>query len=186
MLTGDDFTGIKSQIVLLIGQLVILFFCIFYMGNYYNENIYPEKRAKEIFQQTNCFILSKKMSTISYHFTQHYRADFLISYNVGGTQYNRWVSGNGLDMEFGPNVANQERFLTQYAVGGTYPCWYDPDAPSTAVLNMRLNWLSTFPLIIPSVIGIIVLYYLLENIFDIAGAMIIRARERKERDEQSH
>ena len=39
------------------------------------------------------------MGTISYHFTPHYRADFLISYGVQDVQYTRWVSGNGLDNE---------------------------------------------------------------------------------------
>ncbi len=172
------FTQTGSLIALLIGQLIVLFICAGFINHVYTYNILPDKQAKENYIEDNCFIISKRLNTAG-HVIHKYRADFLISYNVNGVQYNRWVSGNGLDISFSDNQGVQEDILSQFDVGGTYPCWYNPGNPQLSILVLRHNWLSTFPLMVPSVIGVIVLYYFLKNVFGLIMIARMRTRETK-------
>jgi hypothetical protein len=169
----------RNRIALLAGQFIALILCIIYIEYIYFANILPDKRAKENYQQTDCFLIAKQLNSKGKWVTR-YRADFLISYNVGGVQYSRWVAGNGLDMSYSSNQAEQTRILAQFVTGEAYPCWYDSNEPERAILVMRHNWLSTFPLLLPSVIGVIVLYYLILNLIQLAGFARMRKRERLE------
>jgi hypothetical protein len=173
-----DFTRVSSRLALLLVQFLILIMCVGYMEYTYTVNILPDKAVKENFTQVDCYLMTKRLSTAG-HVIHGYRADFLISYNVGGTQYNRWVSGNGLDASFTSNLNEQEDLLTQYEVGATYPCYYDPNNPQLAILVLRHNWLSTFPLMIPSVVALIVFYYFLKNLFFLLALARTTARNRK-------
>ena len=171
-----DFTQTRSRIALLIGQCIVLIMCIAYIEYIYTANILPDKEAKESYRQVDCVLISKQLSTRG-HLIHTYRADFLVSYNVGGVQYNRWVSGNGLDASFTQNEQEQEDILSQYEIGGTYPCWYNPTNPQLSILVLRHNWLSTFPLLVPSVVATIMLYYILKNLFQIIGTATVKTRE---------
>jgi hypothetical protein len=157
-----------SRITLLVGQFIVLLVCLSYVHYVYTFNILPDKEAKEDYKESSCFLISKKLS-MKGRFIQSYRADFLISYNVNGVQYNRWVSGNGLDISFSKDQAAQKNILSQFDVGGTYPCWFNPDNPSLAVLVLRYNWLSTFPLMIPFIIIVIVFYYFIKNLYTLTS-----------------
>ncbi|OGT58338.1 MAG: hypothetical protein A3F14_03470 [Gammaproteobacteria bacterium RIFCSPHIGHO2_12_FULL_43_28] len=148
---------------MLLGQLIVLAICFISISYLYLVNIRPDRQVKASFLQTDCFLISKKLSKQG-HLLNEYRADFLISYNVNGTQFNRWVSGNGFDTKFTRDLASQQRILSQYQVGQSYPCWYDPKAPQISVLVMRHNWLSSFPMIVPFVICAMVLYYFLTTL----------------------
>lgn len=172
-----------KQILLLLGQCIILAVCFFYVQRLYVTNILPDKTAKEIFQQTDCFVVSKKLEAKG-RFIHLYRADFLISYNVDGIQYNRWVSGNGLDQSFSNDQFGQQKILSQFDVGSTYPCWYNPLDPKIAIIVLRHHWLSTSPLLVPAVIALIVFYYLVKNLFQlIEMASVTRRDIRKEKNE---
>lgn len=171
-----DFEKTGSRVFLLMGQFFVLLFCFLYIDYVYLTNIRPDKLAKETFQETQCFVVNKKLSAKG-HLTHKFRADFLISYNVNGVQYNRWVSGNGLDMSFSGNGTEQGDMLAQYEVGNTYPCWYSPDNPQIAVLVMRHSWTSMFPLLVPAVIGAILLYYFLKNLAQLTGMATVKTRE---------
>lgn len=164
MWSKDFWQRIEGRIVLFIGQFIVLVACLSYIAYHYNFDVLPDKLAKRKFHETNCFITSKKLSAHG-SFFRTYRADFLISYNVNSVQYNRWVSGNGLDTSYTQNESEQEDILSQFDVGRMYHCWYDPDNPQLSILVPRHNWLSIFPLILPAIIGIIVLYYALKSLF---------------------
>ena len=168
-----DFTQTGSRLLLLLGQCLIIVVCLAYIHYIYSANILPDKRAKETFKETACFLISKRLSAHGKIFTK-YRADFLISYRVQGEQYNRWVSGNGLDMAFHDNEAAEEDVLSQYDVGGSYPCFYDPGYPQISLLVVRHNWLSTFPLMVPSVIILITFYFLIKNSYHLFHAATIK------------
>lgn len=168
-----DLTRTGSRLALLSGQFIILLICIGTIQFIYSGDINPDKRAKETFQETHCFLVSKKLSTRG-HFIRTYRADFLINYNVNGVQYNRWVSGNGLDASFTRNQAEQKNILSQYQAGSSYLCHSDPKNPQKTLLILRHNWLSIFPLILPSVITIIVLYYFLKNLLLLSGRIRLK------------
>ena len=169
----------ENRAMLLIGQIIVLLICVGYVDYFYYKNIYPDKRAKEMFQQTTCTLLNKKLNIQQDQTDElRYRADFLVSYVVAGTQYKRWVSGNGLNTIFTERRVPKEEVLSRFTVGGTYACWYDPDNPSVAILVMRHYWFSTFPLIFPALIGVITFYFFLTNILDLLGDAIVRFREK--------
>lgn len=175
-----DLSHFGTRVVLFIGQFLFLLVCILYLDFIYITNILPDKRAKETFQQTQCFVISKKLS-VRGQLLHKFRSDFLISYNVNGVQYNRWVSGNGLDLSFGRNASDQEDILSKYDVGGTYPCWYDAKNAQVAILVGRTNWISTYPILVPAAAGIIILYFFVKNLFHILRTSKIKVRERRSR-----
>ena len=162
----------------LFGQLFILFVCIAYVQHVYFTNILPDKMAKESFLQTSCFLISKKLADKG-HLVHRYRADFLVSYHVNGVQYNRWVSGNGLDRSYSKTSAGKEDLLAQYDVGKSYPCWYDPDSPQSIVMVMRRDWFSILPIIVPLAVGVLTLYYCLKSFFHVIDSLIVRSRKRQ-------
>lgn len=149
----------------LIGQLIVLLLCLTYIGYSYFVDIIPDKAIKQHFQSTTCFLTSKRLTSHGFFLFRRYRAEFLITYNVNGVQYNRWVSGNGLDNELTRNESEQEDLLSQFEVGRTYQCWYDADNPHISILVPRHNWVSIFPLMIPATIGVIALYFVLRSLF---------------------
>jgi hypothetical protein len=171
------FTQTGSRIALLIGQVIVLLACVTYIEFVYTTNILPDKEAKESYNEASCFVISKRLNAQG-QFAENYRADFLISYNVNRVQYNHWVSGNGLDMKFTQNRTGQEKILSRFDVGGTYPCWFNPKNPEVSILVLRHNWLSTFPLMIPSVISLIIIYYLMKNLFELISVASILLKNR--------
>lgn len=160
---SNNAKSISIQLALLLGQLLILLCSLYYIFYVYVSDIRPDKIANDTFQETNCFIIDKKLNSKRDAYYK-YRADFLINYNVSGVQYNRWVSANGLDESFQHSKNNQQKILNQYTTGETYPCFYNPENPETALLIRRYNWASTFPLFIPSVVIVIMLFYILDTI----------------------
>jgi hypothetical protein len=154
------------EIALIMGQLLIFIFCLVYIGRVYQTNIWPDKHVNDNYNQTNCLILNSHLAT-SYSLVNKYRADFLINYSVNAMGYNQWVTGNGLDLTFASSKSSQEKILTKYTIGASYPCWYDPKDPRRVVLVLRHNWLSTLPLIIPLGVSMIMLYSLLMSLFKI-------------------
>lgn len=166
----------SSQIFWFVGQCIVLLACVAFIEFIYYNNIYPDKHVKESFTQTTCTVQQKQLS-IKGHIFETYRADYLLNYIVNANSYAAWATANGLDRGFSSDRATQEALLEQYDVGGAYPCWYDPDSPSIVVLVLRHNWSSTFPLIVPSVVALIMLFYLSITVFKFFGLVSIRTRE---------
>lgn len=158
-----EFNKTLLRIFLLLGQLLVLVFCIVYIDYIFITNIRPDQYASQNFVKTDCFIMSKKLSTTD-TYVRRYRADFLINYHANGVQYNRWVSGNGLDMTYSLSNSTEEQSLSDYENGSNYTCWYDPKNPEVALLVMRRNWYVTLPLIIPAVVGVISFFLVLKNV----------------------
>jgi len=158
-----DRTEIGRRMMLLLGQFLVLIICISALNYAYHMNINPDRQVIASYVKTECFLLSKKLTTKD-RFVHLYRADFRISYTVDNVQYTKWVSGNGLDNSFTRHAVEQENILSQFEDGGTYPCWYNPDDPGSVVLLVRKNWTSTFPLIVPTVIFVFVFYYFIKSV----------------------
>lgn len=170
------FSGRK--LFLFIGQFIVLLLCIWYIEFIYYTNIYPDKIVNDTYEQTDCTIINKVLSE-RHKLIHGYRADFLVNYGVGNMSYTQWVSGNGLDRSFTSNRVSQETLLSQFDIGVTYPCWYDPKVPQVVVIVLRHNWASTVPLLVPSFVALVMIYYLGKNIFDFLGETTIKVRERK-------
>ncbi len=166
------------------GQLVILIICIGFIEFIYYGNIYPDKLVKESFEETNCRLVSKNLTTVG-RVLHRYRADFLLNYTVGNTSYQNWASGNGLDRSFSTDQDLQQEELDQFEENGIYPCWYNPEAPQIIVLVLRHSWSSTFPLFIPSVIALIMIYYIARGIYEFLAVTSVKTRERVRRRKQN-
>ncbi len=178
MLKGFVARAIENHFILLIGQLLVLLICLIYINHFYYENIYPDKRAKEVFQQASCLLLNKTLNSQKMGDDYRYRIDFLVRYTVNNRQYTRIVSGNGLNVLFTERREPKEEMMSRYAIGNSYTCWYDPENPSIAILVMRHYWFSTFPLIFPSIIAVIVFYFFIINFLDVLSDVIMRFRKK--------
>lgn len=165
-----------SRIGLLLGQALLLLLCFGYIEYVYYSNLRPDKHIKNAFKPTTCTIIKKRLSEKG-RVVRKYRADFLISYDIKNATYNRWVSGNGLDMSYSQNKANQETLLQQFDIKQVYPCRYNPNLPQIAILVERHNWLAILPLTVPALIGIIVLYYFFQNVFTITTRVSTKTKK---------
>jgi hypothetical protein len=171
---------ISGKALLYIAQIIIFFLCLGYMDAVYNNNILPDKLVDDDFTQTTCTVMAKELGTKG-RMGHHYRANFLISYTANGSNYQTWVTGNGLDQSYFREREAQEETLSQYDIGGSYPCWYSPQTPQLAVLVLRHDWASTLPLLVPTVIAIISLYYIIKGALQFFGFIKLKAAEKKKR-----
>lgn len=161
-MSNADLKNLGKKIFKLLVQFLILLAAFIYIDYIYFSNILPDQHVRESFRETECLLLSKKLSTKGKIFRRA-RAEFLVSYHANGAQYNRWVSGNGLDMFYTMNIASQEQMLAEYQNGRKYPCWYNPDNAESAVLALRHSWFSLYFLLVPSLAGLIALILFLRN-----------------------
>lgn len=157
---GFQQTG--NRVLFMLGQFFVLISCIIYIDYIYLTNIRPDQTAKLTFRQTECFIMSKKLSSKG-KFFKRYRADFLVNYNADGAQYHRWVAGNGLDSSYSYDSRSQASLLSDYENGNNYPCWVNPENAEMAVLKFRDSWLSLYGIIFPAVTGLLMLILFIRN-----------------------
>lgn len=169
MVRKKRFISNGSRIALLCFQLVLVLLCASYIEYVYYADIYPERQVKKTFISTPCQLINSRMSVRGQQ-SEKYRADFLISYVVKGVQYNRWVSGNGLEMLFTKEKALQDELLNKYKVGNQYTCWYNPVLPQVSVLIPKHNWQSALPLLLPFIIGLIALVFFFRNLLLLPNA----------------
>jgi hypothetical protein len=165
-MSNADLNITGRRILKLLVQFLILLVSFIYIDYVYFTNILPDQRARINFRETECLMLSKKLSTKGKIFHRA-RADFLVSYRANGTQYNRWVSGNGLDMNYTMSIASQELVLAEYQNGRNYTCWYNPDNAEMVALSLRHSWVSLYFLIIPVIAGLVALILFLRNIWQL-------------------
>jgi hypothetical protein len=78
-----------------------------------------------------------------------YKPEIKIQYEVGGRKYEVWT--NAAIGGFSPDRAAQQAIVDSYRVGATYPCWYDPDRPETAILVRGHAWDAYVVLVVPIV-----------------------------------
>jgi hypothetical protein len=142
-------TGCFFSVFLLVGLLALVFITWFM--------IVPVWRAATVYVETECTILAKQL-----HRTKDqrrpgdhrprgdsYRPEFHIRYVVDGKEYKTWTYDAA---KISTNIyAHNQAILDQFKVGGTYPCWYDPEDPTQAVLTRDIGWLTPIFGLIPLV-----------------------------------
>lgn len=143
-------------------QLIVLLICIWFIQYIYQGDIRPDEVVEGTFSETICKVDDKKLTEDPTG--KAYRPELLLSYEVSGTGYQRWITANGLDPSFKSDRILQQNQLNRYTIGSTYPCWYDPSAPQVVVLVFKQEWFSTLPLFFPIVIALAMLYYMLRSI----------------------
>ncbi len=163
-----------NRVLVMLVQFLLLLGCLIYMDYLYITQVRREHLAAQKFVETQCFVMTKKLSTKG-RFFRRYRADFLINYAANGAQYTRWVTGNGLDTSYISNSASQSKVLSNFADGKNYPCWYNAQNPEEVVLVHRNQWSSTLTFIIPGLVALMTFFFFAKNIF----LMLLRARDKK-------
>jgi hypothetical protein len=76
-----------------------------------------------------------------------YHPEIRIRYEVGGREYRVWTYSALVRPS--PDRAAQQAIVESFRVGGTYPCWYDPDRPERAILVRVHAPGSHFALLVP-------------------------------------
>jgi hypothetical protein len=155
---------ILKQLLLILLQLVIIAISVLYSYKIY-ARIAPDKQAKESFSQTYCTILKRKISYADNLFNR-YRADFVVKYNVTGREFISLATGSGVMQQYVTDYQQQANILQQFIVGNSYVCWYDPHYPQVVVLLLQHNFLSTLPILFPTIVGLIAFGYLLIALAD--------------------
>lgn len=153
-----NYTDIGRQLLILIGQVLILILCIFYIKVAYQETIVPDQLVSTTFRQANCLVVDKELSKRGIIFPR-YRTDFLLSYSVEGRNYKSWASGNGLNHSYLLGKNSEQKILDTFKQNQTYPCWYNPNAPQIVVLVLRSDWSSEYSLVIPAIIILMMFLY---------------------------
>ena len=144
------------NVIFMVAEFVMLLCSLIYLDYIYLVNVRPDQLAAVNFVQTECFIMSKKLSTKG-KILRRYRADFLINYQAKGAQYTLWVSGNGLDKSYSRGSDSQEKILAEFKDGSNHPCWYNPDNPEKAYLLERSYWSYFTPFLWPVMIMLVML-----------------------------
>lgn len=152
-----------SRATLAMGWVLASVVCVALLIGFALFTILPDKLAESYFKPTTGFLINKQMS-VKNHLVPRYRADFLVSYNVGHVQYNRWVSANGLNRSFHFNQSRQERLLDKFAIGHSYPVYVNPKNPEEALLLFRYNWTAIFIVSLLILIGMLTFSYNLKKL----------------------
>jgi hypothetical protein len=118
-----------------VGALVASGFLVFMVW----ALIIPEWRANNVFIESSCVILAKRLAESSGEDGPTYRPEFLIRYAADGKIHELWTY-DAVAVYTGSRRSQQE-ILDQFAVGQQYRCWYDPDDPGRAVLVRGYSWL---------------------------------------------
>ncbi len=131
----------------------------------------PDWRANNRYVPGSCVVLDKRLADsigkfpgasggekISYH------PEIKIRYEVDGRNYEVWTY-DAIPM-FYPDRAKMQAIVDGFQVGGTYPCWFDPDSPQKAILVRGHAWAPFILLVVPVVfltVGIVGLRRAKEN-----------------------
>jgi hypothetical protein len=124
------------------------------------------------FQAARCTIVSKELVETEDRRASHHspRPEFVFQFEHEGASV-RAAGYDGREWFFGmPSTA--QNALARYRVGGTYPCWYDPDDTSTVAL---VRWQ---PFFVWSVIGTVLLPMLFGILALVATLLQVRPDRR--------
>ena len=129
-----------SSLVFVVGCLILLFV----VGMF----LLPDLRANYRYVANTGVVIDKRVGSQMFDVAQpngqgvkqqeSYRPEIKIRYEVNGRKFETWCyDATGM---YSPNRAAQEALLDSYQVGGTYPCWHDPDTPEKAILVRGHAW----------------------------------------------
>jgi hypothetical protein len=108
-------------------------------------HVLPQWRANHYYVEGRCELLDKRLieERGGAKGGVTYRAEFLIRYTVDGREYQaRTYDAPSLRRSSTAFRWPKERVLATFTVGEEYPCWYDPQDPSQAVLVRDYDWFS--------------------------------------------
>jgi hypothetical protein len=113
-----------STAIVVVGAAFVLVAYVVYLR--------PEYRVNNEFAVSTCTIMDKQLIVLQDRNGTVYRPEFRIRYRVDGKTYE--ARTYNITGESTSGRAPKEEILSRFEVGQSYPCWYDPYHPETAVL----------------------------------------------------
>ena len=103
----------------------------------------PEWRINHYFIESRCTILAKGLARTTVEdppgaVVAHWRPCLKVRYRAGDTIREAWSRSSTADNL--PDRAAALGRLARWKIGTEVPCWYDPAAPDTVVLERGYNW----------------------------------------------
>jgi len=136
----------------LAGGCGCLFFSIFFFAGLgflavmIGVIVLPEWRANHSYVAHTCVVLDKRVGESRGEGTT-YRPEIYIQYTVQGNEFRIWTyDASGV---YSSGRSGKQEIIDQFIVGRQYPCWYDPDHPSKAVLVLGYSWFAYLFLLLP-------------------------------------
>ncbi|HZY90590.1 MAG TPA: DUF3592 domain-containing protein [Gemmataceae bacterium] len=133
----------------------ILFFAVFFLfgvgglaGMVFGM-VVPEWRANHRFVEGRCVVLAKRLGESQGEDGPTYRPELHVRHTADGRQHEAWTYD--VHGSYTSDRAGREAILRNFAVGGQYPCWYDPRNPDRVVLVRGHNWGTYGMLLLPMV-----------------------------------
>lgn len=117
---------------------------------------------------TQCTILTSKVQQHQDEDGPTYSAEITFQWTVDGKQYQ---GGQYYIHGLNGSKSDAESRVEQYKVGSVTECYYDPDDPSTAVLNRDIHWITLLMPLIPTVflvVGGAIVYFSLRRKNDVS------------------
>jgi hypothetical protein len=110
--------------------------------------IVPEWRVNRTFRETTCQVLGKRLLEVEQRDgTWMFRPEFHVAYEVGDETYQ--ARTYDIARAYSTDREREQRVLDQFDVNASYPCWYDPRDPSSAVLVRGYTWSTWLLLLVP-------------------------------------
>jgi len=109
--------------------------------------IIPEWRANHSYVENSCVVLDKRLGRSNGNHGTVYRPEIHIRHTVNGQVFQLWTyeaSGG-----YSGSQSRTEDILAGFVVGQAYPCWFNPEDPSQAVLVRNYSWLPHMMLLVP-------------------------------------
>lgn len=103
-----------------------------------NTMTIAEWRANHEFIETRCTLVSKRVAQVETDGLVRYRPEFTIRYSIGG-QERETTAFEAAEVYMTDEQSCLQK-LEDFAQGGSYPCWYDPQDPSHAVVERGYSW----------------------------------------------
>ncbi len=109
----------------------------------------PEWQASRRYQSAVCTVEAVQVEQGKRSGLSTYRPIYLLKYEVDGKEYRGWQTYDVTGGYF-LNQARCQELIDAFEPGQSYRCWYDPQAPESAVLSLGLTNQVWLLLLLPS------------------------------------
>ncbi len=106
--------------------------------------VLPEWRANHEFVGATCSVLDKRVGERAGAAASGFRPEIQIHYTVGGRPYEIWTYDITFNSSwaYSSNRDQRQAQIDQFELFHQYPCWYDPQDPTVAVVSRGYSaWL---------------------------------------------
>lgn len=109
------------------------------------------------YRQTNCMVLDKKLLPMQGIYSVNYQSGFKVFYLVNGNQkFEEWITAYRFQNP--KSKEKEQQILDLTPIGSTFLCWYDPQNPTSVVLQRGYSAVAYLAVIGGSLFFAILLY----------------------------